>query len=98
MKIAKKSFKPGRGYTEAEWNEADVPPLTNEELAQARPFAEVFPELAARMRKNLGGRPRSANPKQTISTRLDADVIERFKAAGAGWQIRMSEVLKAAKI
>ena len=55
MKIAKKSFKPGRGYTEAEWNEADVPPLTDEELAQARPFAEVFPELAARMRKNLGG-------------------------------------------
>jgi uncharacterized protein (DUF4415 family) len=58
----------------------------------------VFPELAARMRQNLGGRPRLANPKQTISTRLDADVIERFKANGAGWQTRMDEVLKAAKI
>ncbi len=52
MKIARISFKTGRGYTEAEWSEADIPPLTDEELAQARPFADVFPELAARMRRN----------------------------------------------
>jgi uncharacterized protein (DUF4415 family) len=94
----KKAYKPGHAYTETEWNEADIPPMTDEQLAQARPFAEVFPELAARMERNPGGRPRSQNPKQTISIRLDADVIARFKATGPGWQTRMNEALKVAKV
>lgn len=53
----KAEFEPGRGYTEADWNEAEVALLTDAELASARPFAEVFPELAAKMERNRGGRP-----------------------------------------
>lgn len=52
-------FEPGRGYTEADWNEAEVAPLTDAELASARPFAEVFPDLAARVESNRRGRPRA---------------------------------------
>lgn len=40
------------------------------------------------------GRPRSENSKQTVSLRLDADVLAWFKNSGAGWQTRMNEALR----
>jgi uncharacterized protein (DUF4415 family) len=73
----------------------DVRPLTDEDFAAMRPFAEVFPEAAEEIRRKRG-RPPSENPKQAIKLRLDADVIERFKAGGAGWQTRMNEALRKA--
>ena len=42
---------------------------------------------------NKGGRPRSPNPKQLISLRLPADVIQRWRATGPGWQTRIAERL-----
>lgn len=39
------------------------------------------------------GRPRSAMPKQAINIRLSADVLERFKATGPGWQTRIDKAL-----
>lgn len=56
----------------------------------------MFPEFAAEIRKNLGGRPKSLNPKQAISIRIDRDVIEAFKAQGEGWQSRMNDALRKA--
>lgn len=75
-------------------SDPENPEWTDEELARARPFAEVLPDLAAAMRKNLGGRPRADSPKQAVSLRLDAEVISRFKAGGPGWQSRMNEALR----
>ena len=46
---------------------------------------------------NKGGRPRSANPRKLISIRLPADVIERWKATGPGWQTRMADCLTKVK-
>ena len=40
------------------------------------------------------GRPVSVSPKQSTTIRLDADVIEYFKAGGKGWQTRINNVLK----
>lgn len=40
------------------------------------------------------GRPRLDNPKQAITIRLDADVIEYFKAGGKGWQTRLNLALR----
>jgi uncharacterized protein (DUF4415 family) len=40
------------------------------------------------------GRPVSASPKVHTGIRLDADVLDRFKAAGPGWQTRINAVLK----
>ena len=91
-----KEFIPGKGYTKEDWDAVDSPPATDEQLAQARPFADVFPELAESIRKNIGGRPKLDNPKQPISIRLDQDVIEHFKAGGEGWQSRMNEALRKA--
>jgi uncharacterized protein (DUF4415 family) len=42
------------------------------------------------------GRPKLVTPKKAISLRLDADVLDRFKADGPGWQGRMNEALRKA--
>jgi uncharacterized protein (DUF4415 family) len=73
-------------------SDADAPEATDEQLAQARPFADAFPALADAIRK--GGRPRAGRPKLAVSIRLDQDVVERFKASGPGWQSRMNEALR----
>jgi uncharacterized protein (DUF4415 family) len=58
---------------------------------------EELPELTEQMLKrariNKGGRPVSPNPRKSISLRLPADVITRWKATGPGWQTRMAERL-----
>lgn len=43
------------------------------------------------------GRPLSTQPKVSTTIRLDADVLEKFRATGPGWQSRINAVLKAAK-
>jgi uncharacterized protein (DUF4415 family) len=72
--------------------------LTDEMAAQGRPFAEMFPELAEKMRRNIAGRPRLDRPKKSVHLRLDQDVVDKFKATGPGWQTRINDVLKAAKV
>jgi len=52
-------------YTREEWDAVDSPPLTPEQLAQARPFAEVFPELAETLRRNVADRRASESLRQT---------------------------------
>ena len=54
---------------------------------------ELTDDMLARARVNRGGRPVSPNPRKLISLRLPADVIERWKATGPGWQTRMAERL-----
>jgi uncharacterized protein (DUF4415 family) len=54
---------------------------------------ELTEEMLARAKVNKGGRPLSPNPRKLISLRLPADVIERWKATGPGWQTRMAERL-----
>ncbi len=54
---------------------------------------ELTDEMLARAKVNKGGRPVSPNPRKLISLRLPADVIERWKATGPGWQTRMAERL-----
>jgi uncharacterized protein (DUF4415 family) len=40
------------------------------------------------------GRPKLEAPKKAVSLRLDADVVERFRAGGPGWQSRINAALK----
>jgi uncharacterized protein (DUF4415 family) len=40
------------------------------------------------------GRPRSSNPKQPVSLRLDSDVLEWFRNQGSGWQTRINDELR----
>ena len=54
---------------------------------------ELTDDMLARAKINKGGRPPSPNPRKLISLRLPAEVIERWKATGPGWQTRMAERL-----
>jgi uncharacterized protein (DUF4415 family) len=42
------------------------------------------------------GRRPSDSPKKAVSLRLDADIIDKFKADGPGWQSRMNDALRKA--
>ncbi len=44
--------------------------------------------------RTLRGRPKLANPKQLVSVRYSAEVLEYFKSTGEGWQSRMDGVLR----
>ncbi len=68
-------------------------PRTDDELSKMRPFDEVFPDLAEAIRRGRG-RPRMDNPKKQVTLRLDAEVLERLRASGKGWQGRVNDVLK----
>lgn len=93
----RKTFKPGLGFTRKDWDEVDSPELTDEQMATARPFAEAYPDLAESIKRSRG-RPPVETPRQQISIRLEPEVIAKFKATGKGWQSRVNEVLKRAKV
>ncbi len=61
--------------------------------SEYRELPELKDGMLERAVINKGGRPRSPNPRQLISLRLPADVIERWRASGPGWQTRMAERL-----
>ena len=73
------------------------PEWTEEDFRNARPFAEVFPELMESINR-ARGRPKLEAPKKLVTLRLDQDVVEKFRATGKGWQSRINEVLKHAKV
>jgi len=54
---------------------------------------ELTSAMLSRATVKKGGRPLSPNPRKLISLRLPADLIERWKATGPGWQTRMAERL-----
>jgi uncharacterized protein (DUF4415 family) len=80
--------------------EGEVRELTAEDFARARPAAEVLPEILGpeTAAECLKSSPRGSQkkPRKTSTTiRLDAEVLEAFKAMGKGWQTRINNVLKA---
>lgn len=72
--------------------DSDIPEMTAEQFRRAKPVKQAMPALIAAAKRSRG-RPRSANPKQHVSLRLDAAVIAGFKAQGPGWQSRINAAL-----
>jgi uncharacterized protein (DUF4415 family) len=78
------------------------PEWTREDLAAARPAAEVLPEFigekATRELMRRGrGRPPKPDKKVNQTLRLDADVVEAYRQEGKGWQTWINEVLRRHK-
>ncbi len=93
--MTKPKFVAGHGYTEADWDEvSDNPEWTAEDFAQAKPFSEVFPEIAAKMKRMRGKQKTPA--KKLISLRLNPDTIATFRSLGPGWQGQIDDVLTKA--
>ena len=66
-------------------DDPDNQPWIREQLARGR-------QLAQEKRR---GRPPLQNPKQIVTIRLDADVVEWFRGQGDGYQTKMNEILHA---
>ena len=81
-------------------DEGEVRPLTAADFRRMRPAREVLPRLVgAKVAAELlrpRGRPPKENPKEQVTLRLDADVVDHFKSSGPGWQTRINAVLKRA--
>jgi uncharacterized protein (DUF4415 family) len=65
----------------------DAPELTDAFFARADIYQGT--QLIRR------GRPKVDAPKQQVTLRLDAAVVEGLRATGPGWQTRANEALKA---
>ena len=84
--------------TKPEFIDNENPEWTVEDFKQARPASEVLPELfkprvAAEMLKPRG-RPKAGATKTHINIRLDAEIVNAFKATGRGWQTRINRALR----
>lgn len=81
-------------------SDPDNPELTDEQIANMRPFREVFPDLAASIDREIAkrGRPPLDKTKKPVTIRLNPETIEKFKATGKGWQSRISDILDATKV
>ncbi|OHC75043.1 MAG: hypothetical protein A3G18_02450 [Rhodospirillales bacterium RIFCSPLOWO2_12_FULL_58_28] len=83
-------LKPGTIYptkeedaaiTAAALSDPDAKPFTDEEWEAVRPFVRR-------------GRPVAQETKERITIRLSREVVDKFRAGGAGWQTRIDAALK----
>jgi uncharacterized protein (DUF4415 family) len=81
-----------------DWDDVDIPELTEQDFRRMRPAREMLPEIfgakvaSAMLRPR--GRPRKESPKAQVTLRLDAEVLDHFRSGGAGWQTRINAVLR----
>ena len=76
------TFEEDQLITAAAESDPDALPLTDEQMSAMVPI------------RVLRGRPKLVNKKQLVSIRYSPEVIDYFRASGAGWQARMDAVLK----
>lgn len=69
--------------TAAAMSDPDAVPFTDEEWEAAKPT----------LRRGRG-RPAGSGTKRQVTVRFDAEVVEAFRARGAGWQTKMNDALK----
>jgi len=74
----------------------DARELDDEWFAKAKPASEALPAqaYAALVAKRSRGRPKADETKVFTAIRLDADLLDAFKATGKGWQTRVNAALR----
>jgi len=75
----------------------DNPEWTEEDFARALRGDDIPAHIRAAFPKSKGGRPKGSN-KEQVALRLDKDVIAKLRATGPGWQTRINEALRHAKV
>lgn len=81
--------------SQRDWDDLDIPELTDEDFARMDPAREVFPNLDDFPKPKPRG-PQKAPTKVQTTIRLDSDVIAHFRGTGRGWQTRVNETLRRA--
>lgn len=93
-----------------EWDDDDLPEWTEEmfDMAQHNADGRVVRPATGVLTKDgmkqvppfvipIPGRPPlRGEAKKQVTLRLDADLLEKFRATGAGWQTRLNETLRKA--
>lgn len=80
--------------------DGEVGDLSEVDPSLFKPAADVLPpDLYTGLQEvnrqaRLRGRPKAAATKERITIRLSPDVVEQFRASGAGWQTRLDAALK----
>ena len=76
--------------------DADARELDSEWFTKAKPASEALPQeiYVALVAKRPRGRPKADETKVFTAIRLDADLLEAFKATGKGWQTRVNAALR----
>lgn len=83
----------------AVWDDDDLPEWTDDQFdrAEFRIGGKLIRPADGTLTKP--GRPKSDNPKQQVTLRLDSEVLSGFRATGPGWQSRINaELRKALKL
>ena len=77
----------------------DNPEWTQDDIATARPAAEVLPQYIGQnatdeLLHRGRGRPRKLERKVNQTLRIDPDVLEAYRQEGKGWQTHINTVLR----
>jgi uncharacterized protein (DUF4415 family) len=88
--VKKQSFSKA---SKTDWNRVRGMKDKDVLLTPEHPEAEVRHIMRGVVRRGL----RPVGPKASVSLRIDADVLDWFKAQGPGYQTRMNAVLRAFK-
>lgn len=78
MKLIRPTDSENAQITAAAMTDPDNLPLTDAELKQF---------------KRSRGRPLGSGKKEQVTLRIDAQILEYFKATGDGWQTRINDAL-----
>lgn len=71
----------------------DNPEWGAEDFKNAKPFSALPATLQTKLARRARG-AQVAPTKERITIRLSPDVVETFRATGAGWQTRMDGALQ----
>lgn len=77
----------------------EVRELDAEDIRSMRSASEVLPrELTAILPKRRPGQrgPQRSPTKRQVTLRLDADLLDHFRAKGSRWQSRINDTLRKA--
>ena len=85
-KNTKKADRQPEDRENPEWTRAD--------FARSVPLSGLPPGLQATLSARKRG-PQKTLKKVPVSIRLSPEVVEAFRASGAGWQSRVDEILRA---
>jgi uncharacterized protein (DUF4415 family) len=80
----------------------EVRELNDEDFRRFRPTYDVVPAELAELMKAHRARgqrgPQKAPTKTQLTIRIDTDIVDRFRATGPGWQSRINEALRKARV
>jgi uncharacterized protein (DUF4415 family) len=75
-------------------NEGEVRELLLEDIKRFRPIAEMLP-ISSLEKLGIGPAQRQASEhSERVTLQISKDVLQRFRATGAGWQSRVDAALR----